>query len=85
MIQLSACTFDIHVLEILGSLLINATVVMLQPYGNMDSVYFARTLQDKQITFMVAVPSFLTHFCDFIENSYDENPLSRIRSLCSGG
>jgi acyl-coenzyme A synthetase/AMP-(fatty) acid ligase len=83
-IQTAACTFDIHVLDILGSLFFGATVVMLHPYGNMDFVYLTQILQDKQITYIVTVPTFLSHLCDFVENM-DWSPLSTMRSICSGG
>jgi acyl-coenzyme A synthetase/AMP-(fatty) acid ligase len=83
-VQISASTFDAHMLEIVGSLLLSATVIMLHPYGNMDLMYFIDILQKKQTTFMLAVPTFLNHLYDFIEN-INGYPLSTIRSLCSAG
>jgi acyl-coenzyme A synthetase/AMP-(fatty) acid ligase len=83
-LQLSASTFDAHVLEIMGSLFFGATIVMLHPYGNMDFIYFTLTIQNKQITYMMAVPTFLNHLYDFIEH-INANPLSTIRSLSSAG
>ncbi|CAF4040975.1 unnamed protein product, partial [Adineta steineri] len=82
--QICAPTYDVHVMEIIGSLLLCATLVLLHPYGNMDYSYFTRILQTKQITCIAPVPTFLSHLCDFIEHSH-VNPLSSIRSLCSGG
>jgi acyl-coenzyme A synthetase/AMP-(fatty) acid ligase len=72
------------VLEILGSLFFGTTIVMLHPYGNMDLGYFIHTLQNKQITYIMAVPTFLNQLYDFIENT-NGLPLSNIRSLCSAG
>ncbi|CAF4276251.1 unnamed protein product, partial [Adineta steineri] len=82
--QICAPTYDVHVMEIMGSLLLCATVVMLHPYGNMDFEYFAHTLQQKQITCLAPVPTFLNHLCDFLaySNCY---PLPSVRSLCIGG
>ncbi|CAF3902306.1 unnamed protein product, partial [Adineta steineri] len=82
--QICAPTYDVHVMEIMGSLLLCATIVMLHPYGNMDFEYFAHTLQHKQITCLAPVPTFLNHLCDFLAqpNHYD---LSSVRSLCIGG
>ncbi|CAF3926430.1 unnamed protein product, partial [Adineta steineri] len=82
--QICAPTYDVHVMEIMGSLLLCATVVMLHPYGNMDFEYFAHTLQHKQITFLAPVPTFLNHLCDFLAHSI-RYPLSSVRSLCIGG
>ena len=82
--QLSASTFDAHVFEIVGTLLLSATVVLLHPSGNMDFVYFTQALQDKQVTYMLAVPTFINYLYDFIEHM-DGYTLSTIRSLCSAG
>jgi acyl-coenzyme A synthetase/AMP-(fatty) acid ligase len=84
MAQICAPTYDVHVLEIMGGLLLGATVVMLHPYGNMDFVYFSHTLKNKQITCIAPVPTFLNHLCDFIDH-FNDYPLSTIRSLCIGG
>jgi non-ribosomal peptide synthetase component F len=83
-IQMSSCTFDAHVLEILGALLCSATVVMLHPYGNMDSIYLIQTLQKRQVTFMAAVPASVKELSDFIKNR-NMPSLANIRTLCSGG
>ncbi|CAF4041132.1 unnamed protein product, partial [Adineta steineri] len=82
--QICAPTYDVHVMEIMGSLLLCATVVMLHPYGNMDFEYFAHTLQRKQVTCLAPVPTFLNHLCDFLAHS-NRYPLSSVRSLCIGG
>ncbi|CAF1513542.1 unnamed protein product, partial [Adineta steineri] len=82
--QICAPTYDVHVMEIMGSLLLCATVVMLHPYGNMDFEYFAHTLQHKQITCLAPVPTFLNHLCDFLAHS-NRYALSSVRSLCIGG
>jgi acyl-coenzyme A synthetase/AMP-(fatty) acid ligase len=83
-VQISASTFDAHVLEVVGGLLLSATVVMLHPYGNMDFLYLTHILQEKQITYMLAVPTFLNHLYDFMDK-FNVHPLSTLRSLCSGG
>ncbi|CAF1117030.1 unnamed protein product [Adineta steineri] len=82
--QICAPTYDVHVMEIMGSLLLSATVVMLHPYGNMDFEYFAHTLQHKQITCLAPVPTFLNHLCDFLAQP-NRYALSSVRSLCIGG
>ena len=38
-VQMARCSFDIHVQEILGTLMIGATLVMLHPRGNIDFEY----------------------------------------------
>ncbi len=83
-LQMATCTFDAHVLEILGTLLFGAAVVMLHPFGNMDTMYLIQTLQKKQVTFIAAVPTSVKELSDFIKNR-DISGLENIRTCCSGG
>src|SRR5262245_592810 len=84
MFQMASCTFDAHVLEVIGALIFSAVVVMLHPDGNMNLMYLAQTLQNKQITYMLSVPTLITQLCDIIENS-DVSSFATIRTLCYVG
>ncbi|CAF4149109.1 unnamed protein product, partial [Adineta steineri] len=68
-IQIASSTFDAHILETVGSLICGATIVMLHPQGNMDFQYINHILHDKQVTFLVAVPTYLNHLCDFLKQN----------------
>ncbi|CAF4229101.1 unnamed protein product, partial [Adineta steineri] len=68
-IQIASSTFDAHIQEIVGSLICGATIVMLHPQGNMDFQYINHILHDKQVTYLVAVPSYLNHLCDFLKQN----------------
>ncbi len=83
-LQMATCTFDAHVLEILGTLLFGAAVVMLHPFGNMDTMYLIQILQKKQVTFIAAVPTSVKELSDFIKKR-DISGLENIRTCCSGG
>jgi hypothetical protein len=83
-VQITACTFDAHIQEILGSLIFSATVVMLHPQGNMDFLYVIDTLQDKQVTYMLSVPNYLDHLCNIIKNG-KICACAGIRTLCCAG
>jgi acyl-coenzyme A synthetase/AMP-(fatty) acid ligase len=67
MVQLATSTFDAHVLEIVGPLILGATIVMLHPNGNLDFSYFYQSVQVKQVTHLVAVPTFLNHVFESIK------------------
>jgi non-ribosomal peptide synthetase component F len=84
MVQLATSTFDAHVPEILSPLISGATVIMLHPHGNMDFMYLYQILQDKQITCLLAVPTFLNHLCDFIKKK-TFNPWITMRNICCVG
>lgn len=83
-LQIAACTFDVHIQEIIGTLLYNATLVMLHPHGNIDFMYLAQTIQHKQITYMQSVPTILNSFYNFIEQNTNYH-FTTLRSLCCGG
>ncbi|CAF1479835.1 unnamed protein product [Adineta steineri] len=82
---MTRCSFDIHVQEILGTLLVGGTLIMLHPGGIIDFPYLSGVLQNKQITYLHAVPSLLHSFFVFIEQNKIINAVEHLRSLCSGG
>ncbi|CAF1340659.1 unnamed protein product [Adineta steineri] len=84
-VQMTRCSFDIHVQEILGTLLVGGTLIMLHPGGTIDFDYLSEVLQNKQITYIHTVPSFLHSFFIFIEENKKVNAVKYLRSLCSIG
>jgi non-ribosomal peptide synthetase component F len=84
-IQMSRSSFDIHVQEILGTLMTGATLVMLRPKGTIDFEYLYTVLGEKQITYMHTVPSLLYNFFTFVQECKNSESLKYLRSLCSSG
>ncbi|CAF1593907.1 unnamed protein product, partial [Adineta ricciae] len=84
-VQMARCSFDIHVQEILGTLMIGATLVMLHPGGTIDFYYLADVLASKNISYIHTVPSLLHNFFVFIENDSNRHALQYLRSICSIG
>ncbi|CAF0996698.1 unnamed protein product [Adineta steineri] len=84
-VQMTRCSFDIHVQEILGTLLVGGTLIMLHPGGTIDFDYLSEVLQNKQITYLHTVPSFLHSFFIFIVQNKNINAVKHLRSLCSIG
>jgi non-ribosomal peptide synthetase component F len=82
---MARCSFDIHVQEILGTLMVGATLVMLRPRGTLDSKYLSTVIGNKQITYMHTVPSLLHSFFSFIKESNNQEVIRYLRSLCSSG
>ena len=73
-VQMARCSFDIHVQEVLGTLMTGATLIMLRPRGTMDFTYLCRIIDTKQITYMHTVPTLhhgmgITHLKDHIIHS----------------
>ncbi len=84
-LQMGRCSFDIHVQEILGTLMIGGTVVMLRPRGNMDFDYLSATLIEKQISFIYTVPSLFQSIFTYLEETKNTDVVKYSRSVCTGG
>ena len=84
-VQIARCSFDIHVQEIIGTLIIGATLVMLHPRGNIDFEYLSTVLENKQITFLYTVPTLLNLIFQYFKNNNKLQCVRYLRSLCTGG
>jgi non-ribosomal peptide synthetase component F len=84
-LQMGRCSFDIHVQEALGTLMIGATIVMLRPRGNIDFDYLSATLLQKQITFIYTVPSLFQSIFTYLEETNKMDVVKFLRSVCTGG
>jgi non-ribosomal peptide synthetase component F len=84
-IQMARCSFDIHVADIVGTLIVGATLVMLHPKGNLDFDYLAQTLLAKQITMIETVPTLLSQFFHYHGGNDYILEKASIKSICSSG
>jgi acyl-coenzyme A synthetase/AMP-(fatty) acid ligase len=82
---MSHCSFDIHVEDIIGTLIVGATLVMLHPQGNMDFEYLAQTIKNKQITYLHTVPTLLNSFFKYLNEINNTAAVESLQSLCSSG
>ncbi|CAF1285644.1 unnamed protein product [Adineta steineri] len=84
-IQMSRSTFDVHLEEIVGVLLIGATLVMLHPRGIMDFEYLVNVMIEKNITYFASVPTLINNFFTFLQQQNHHNAVQYLRAVCSGG
>ena len=84
MLQLASCSYDVHVQEIIGGLIVGASIVMLCPQGNMDSEYVIKLMKTKQISYVQSVPAYLNNLFDCVrkQNSSD---FMTLRNVDIGG
>jgi non-ribosomal peptide synthetase component F len=82
---MARCTFDNHVQEIIGTLIIGATLIMLRPRGTVEFDYLATTMKDKQISYMHSVPSLLHSFFTFLKQTNNLDCVKYLRWLCTIG
>jgi non-ribosomal peptide synthetase component F len=84
-VQMARCSFDIHVEDIIGTLMAGATLIMLHPRGNIDFEYLSQVLNQKQISYMHTVPSLLHSFFLFLKETNNLDTIKSLRTLCSSG
>ena len=82
---MARCTFDNHLLSLVGTLVAGGTLVMLRPEGNMDFEYLAGVLNKKQVTVMHTVPSLHRGIFTFLKENNLKSSAKWLRCLCSGG
>ncbi|CAF1362467.1 unnamed protein product [Adineta steineri] len=84
-LQISRCSFDTHVQDIMGTLSTGATLVMLHPGGIIDLEYLTNVIRKKNVTCFTSVPTILQHLFDFVKRSNDSSSLISLQCVCTGG
>ncbi len=74
-------SFDVSVLEIFQPLITGAELVMARPGGERDAGYVVRTIQERGITILQAVPAFL----EMLAGERDLEQCTTLRSLYAAG
>ncbi|CAF2949617.1 unnamed protein product [Rotaria sp. Silwood2] len=83
-LQITSATFDIHIQEILGSMVLSSTLVMLHPNGNLEMDYVSKVINDNCVTYIIFVPILTRILCDYLETKKD-NIAKTVRCFCSIG
>ncbi|CAF3799439.1 unnamed protein product [Adineta steineri] len=84
MIQMASCSYDVHAQEIMGALISGSTSIMLRSRGNMDLEYMTKTLNEKQVSYLQCVPTYVNILLEFLQ-SHSISNLSSLRSVDIGG
>jgi len=84
-VQIARCSFDVHVQDIVGTVTIGATLVMLHPGGIIDFAYLIHIMKEKDITCISTVPSILYNFFTFLKQINYHNSMKCLRSVGSSG
>ncbi len=82
---MAECSFDVHVGDIFGTVMIGATLIMLHPKGLIHIEYLTTVLERKQITCMTSVPSLFHSLFYFVEDLNKQNTLQYMKFIGSGG
>ncbi|CAF1098352.1 unnamed protein product [Rotaria sp. Silwood1] len=81
----TSVNFDIHLLEIVGTLIMGGQAILLHPNGNLNMNFFSETIERQQITFFNIVPSLLSIFDDYLSTASSKENLKTLRCVLSGG
>ncbi|CAF4184649.1 unnamed protein product, partial [Adineta steineri] len=84
-VQMARCSFDIHLFEIVGSLMVGAALIMLHPGGTIDYDYLLLVLDIKQVSYMDGVPSAMSAFLSFMQLEDKKDACKYLRCLTGGG
>ena len=85
-IQTTPMTFDIHMLEILGSFWLGSTLCLLRPKGNLDMCYYTSVVEQHGVTLSFMVPTLISVLAQYLQNyGQRRSSISSIQCLCSLG
>ncbi|CAF3169943.1 unnamed protein product [Rotaria sp. Silwood2] len=85
-LQLSNCTFDAHFEDINAALARGAQLSLLKPGGQLNFDYLTKTIDSKEVTYIGAVPSWLSAMGKFLkENSQFQGRMRKVRIWYLGG
>ena len=85
-LQISAVTFDIHLEEVMGTLLLGGQIVLLQNSADHDLNYIISIIKNSQITYIAAIPTMLAELVETLRaNECEDARLPTIRYIVLGG
>ncbi|CAF3951285.1 unnamed protein product, partial [Adineta steineri] len=83
--QIARCSFDLHIQDIIGTLITGASLIMVHLGGMIDFDYLIDVVKSKNVTCFTTVPTILQRLFSFLQKSNQLTAVTTLRSLCSGG
>ncbi len=84
--QITECTYDVHLMELLGCLVSGGTLVMLKKHGNLDMSYLANTIKNYNVTWAILVPTLALSLYEQLSISAEyHDKLQSLKTWISGG
>jgi non-ribosomal peptide synthetase component F len=81
----ASVTFDAHLEEILGALMMGGQLVLLPPDGHLDMDVLSTTISSHQVTFLCSVPSVSTQLVGSLHEAHRQYALKTLARLSFGG
>jgi non-ribosomal peptide synthetase component F len=85
-LQMTSASFDGHIEEICGTLVVGAQLAILRVGRHLDFEYATKTIHEKNVTYVTLVPSWMNALGQFLsENPYAQERVKQVRCWDAGG
>ncbi|CAF4030005.1 unnamed protein product, partial [Adineta steineri] len=81
----TSVTFDAHLSETLGTIMVGGQVVILHPYGQLDMELFSKTISHHQVSYLGTVPSQIVNLAKFLNTTNRNYVFETLRCVSTGG
>ncbi|CAF1312241.1 unnamed protein product [Adineta steineri] len=84
-LQVAACSWILHISEIMLPLVVGGTLVLLRPNGHLDMDYFSQTLIQQQVTTITIGPGIVRALTSYLEKTQRLATLKFVHNVIIGG
>ncbi|CAF1063333.1 unnamed protein product [Adineta steineri] len=84
-LQVAACSWILHISEIILPLVVGGTLVLLRPNGHLDMDYFSETLMQQQVTTITIGPGIIRALTNYFETTQRLVTLKFVRNVITTG
>ncbi|CAF1344799.1 unnamed protein product [Adineta steineri] len=84
-LQVAACSWILHMSEIMLPLVVGGALVLLRPNGHLDIDYFSQTLMQQQVTTITIGPGIIRTLATYLENTQRLATLEFLRNVITTG
>ncbi|CAF0892065.1 unnamed protein product [Adineta steineri] len=84
-LQVAACSWILHISEIMLPLVVGGTLVLLRPNDHLDMDYFSQTLIQQQVTTITIGPGITQALTNYFEKTQRLATLQFVRNVIIGG
>ncbi|CAF1437173.1 unnamed protein product, partial [Adineta steineri] len=84
-LQVAACSWILHISEIMLPLVVGGTLVLLRPNGHLDMDYFSQTLVQQQVTTVTIGPGIIRALTSYLEKTQRLATVKFLRNVITTG
>ncbi|CAF1410830.1 unnamed protein product, partial [Adineta steineri] len=84
-LQVAACSWILHISEIMLPLVVGGTLVLLRPNGHLDMDYFSQALMQQQVTTITIGPGIIRALTSYLEKTQRLATVKFLRNVITTG